>query len=39
MFAAAVQEQVDDLSSIHDNTTGKNPSSSSGTSHYQNSHF
>ncbi|GJU78697.1 transposase, Ptta/En/Spm, plant [Tanacetum coccineum] len=28
--------EVDDLSSIHDNTTGKNPSSASGT---QNSHF
>ncbi|GJX79159.1 transposase, Ptta/En/Spm, plant [Tanacetum coccineum] len=39
MFAAAVQEQVYDLFSIHDNMTGKNPSSASGTSNHQNSHF
>ncbi|GJR98839.1 Toll/interleukin-1 receptor domain-containing protein [Tanacetum coccineum] len=31
--------EVDDLSSIHDNMTGKNPSSASGTSNHQNSHF
>ncbi|GJR61035.1 ribonuclease H-like domain-containing protein [Tanacetum coccineum] len=30
---------VYDLSSIHDNMTGKNPSSASGTSNHQNSHF
>ncbi|GKD03454.1 putative RNA-directed DNA polymerase, eukaryota, reverse transcriptase zinc-binding domain protein, partial [Tanacetum coccineum] len=31
--------EVYDLSSIHDNMTGKNPSSASGTSNHQNSHF
>ncbi|GJV60613.1 transposase, Ptta/En/Spm, partial [Tanacetum coccineum] len=31
--------EVDDLSSIHDNMTRKNPSSASGTSNHQNSHF
>nr|GEX16818.1 hypothetical protein CTI12_AA180240 [Tanacetum cinerariifolium] len=31
--------QVDGLSSIHDNTIDKNPSSAPGTSHHQNSHF
>ncbi|GKA92644.1 transposase, Ptta/En/Spm [Tanacetum coccineum] len=35
-FARVKDEEVDDLSSIHDNMTGKNPSSASGT---QNSHF
>ncbi|GJT65286.1 transposase, Ptta/En/Spm [Tanacetum coccineum] len=31
--------EADGLSSIHDNTVDKNPSSASGTSHHQNSHF
>nr|GEU58807.1 transposase, Ptta/En/Spm, plant [Tanacetum cinerariifolium] len=31
--------EADGLSSIHDNTIDKNPSSATGTSHHQNSHF
>nr|GEX45499.1 hypothetical protein [Tanacetum cinerariifolium] len=35
----AAQVVADGLSSIHDNTIDKNPSSASGMSHHQNSHF